>query len=122
MVAPIDAVTVIDIDGEAITLRLNFQTIAMGEQLGVDLFSGQGIEFTLARSALLVKALSCADHPGMSEDEALAIVVRHGGDRIAAVVLDLCDRFGGKADEPKKDTEGNVPKAAGRNRKAKPAG
>lgn len=99
MVAPIDAKAVIDIDGEPITLRLCFRSIALGIQLGVDLFSDEGIDMNLANAALLVKSLAVSDHPDMSEDEALAVVVRHGAAAIGKVVIGLIAAFGGKADD-----------------------
>lgn len=108
MVAPIDAKVVIDIDGEPVTLRLCFRSIALGIQLGVDLFSEEGIDMNLPNAALLVKSLAVVDHPEMTEDEALAVVVRHGAAEIGKVVLDLIAKFGGKADTP--STEGKVPK------------
>lgn len=121
MVAPIDAKTVIDVDGESFTLRLNFRSIAMSTALGVDLFSNDGFTSTLVNYALLCKALTINDHEGMSEEEALAIVVRYGGDKFGAVVVDLMERFGGK-DDANTSAEGNAPKKrTARKQRKKPA-
>lgn len=100
MVAPIDAKSVITVDGEDITLRLCFRTIALGEAAGVDLFADGGIDLTMSRSALLVKCLAAVDHPAMTEDQALAVVVRYGGAKIGAVILNLIARFGGAPADP----------------------
>lgn len=115
MVAPIDAKSVITVDGEEFTFRLGFRAIAMGEHLGVDLFSENGIDFTISKIALLVKCLTIADHPELTEDEALAIAFHYGIENMAPLILDLLNRFGGKADET--SAEGKATPAAKRTRK-----
>lgn len=119
MVAPIDAKSVITVEGEEFTFRLCFRSIAMGEQLGVNLFSEEGIDFTITKVALLVKCLTIVDHPELTEDDALAIAVRHGIENMAPLILDLLNRFGGKADET--SAEGKANPAAKRTRKPTPA-
>ncbi len=119
MVAPIDAKSVITVDGEEFTFRLGFRAIAMGEHLGVDLFSKNGIDFTISKIALLVKCLTIADHPELTEDEALAIAFHYGIENMAPLILDLLNRFGGKADET--SAEGKAAPAAKRTRKSTPA-
>lgn len=105
MVAPIDAKASFEVEGETITLRLNFRSIALSEDRGVSLFTPQGVEMTLVKSATLLQSLAVTDHPDMSDDEALAIVVKFGlvqfGEKVGQLVL----AFGGSA-------EGNVKKAA----------
>lgn len=110
MVAPIDAKSVIEVDGEPITLRLCYRSIALGEQLGVDLFAEEGIDLTLSKAALLVKCLAITEHPTITEDEALAVVMRYGISNIGPVILDLIARFGGKSDDA--DAEGKAPAKA----------
>ena len=104
MVAPVDSKVTVSVDGEAITLRLNFRSISLLEEAGLDLFSPEGFDMTLGRSAIMCRCLAITDHPALSDDEALAIVARAGKDFVVAV-LDLIARFGGKPDE---EAEGNV--------------
>ena len=106
MVAPIDAKVTFEVEGETITLRLNFRSIALLEAAGLDLFSPQGVEMTLAKSAIMCRCLAVTDHPAMTDDEALATTVKAGA-AFGAAVMDLIARFGGKTDEP----EGNAPAA-----------
>jgi hypothetical protein len=103
MVAPIDAKEVLKAGGDELTLRLNFRSISLLEESGLDLFSEAGVHMTLAKSALLVKCLAVTDHPALTEDEALAIVVADQA-AVGRAVLNLIARFGGKAEE---EGEGN---------------
>jgi len=108
MVAPVDSKVEVEVDGEAFTLRLNFRSISLLEEAGLDLFSPNGFDMTLARSAMMCRCLAITDHPAMVDDEALAIVTR-AGQAFGAAVLDLIARFGGKPDE---STEGKAPAPA----------
>jgi hypothetical protein len=101
MVAPIDAKVTFEVEGETITLRLNFRALAMCEQRGVDMFSGTGISMTLTNGAQLLRSLAVTDHPDMDEDEALAIVVKYGMADFGARIGELIVAFGG-------EDEGNV--------------
>ena len=107
MVAPVDSKIVFEVDGEAITLRLNFRSISLLEEAGLDLFSPEGCDMTMARSAIMCRCLAITEHPTMSDDEALAVVARmSGGEKpFAAHVIELIARFGGKPDE---EPVGNV--------------
>ncbi|MGJ0236985.1 hypothetical protein ACQEPB_00490 [Novosphingobium fluoreni] len=98
MVAPVDSKVELQVDGETITLRLNFRSISLLEDAGLDLFSPEGFDMTLARSAIMCRCMAITDHPGMADDEALAIVTRTG-QAFGVAVLDLIARFGGKPDE-----------------------
>lgn len=102
MVAPIDSKVVLQVEGEDITLRLNFRTISLLEEAGLDLFNRDGFHMTLARSAIMCRCLAVSEHPDMTNDEALAVVARSKGE-FAGAVLELIAKFGGK-DDP----EGNV--------------
>ncbi|MGF7152509.1 hypothetical protein [Novosphingobium gossypii] len=104
MLAPFDARTALEVEGEAVTLRLNFAGIAMCEELGVDLFSADGVPQTMSRIALVVKGLAISEHPEMTADQALAIVAALGPVKVVEAVLALIGRFGAQAEE----TEGNV--------------
>lgn len=104
MVAPVDSKVEIEVEGETISLRLNFRSISLLEAAGLDLFAPEGFDLTLARSAIMCRCLAITDHSAMSDDEALAIVTR-SGQTFGAAVLDLIARFGGKPDE---EAEGNA--------------
>lgn len=106
MVAPVDSKVELEVEGETIVLRLNFRSISLLEEAGLDLFSKDGFDMTLSRSAIMCRCLSITDHPDMTADEALAIVARTPADKpFAGSVLELIARFGGKPDE---EPEGNV--------------
>lgn len=98
MVAPIDAKGEVQADGETFTIRLNWRSIAMLEDHGLDLFSAEGVKMTLARSAVMMRCLAVNDHPDLTDDEALAVIVK-SRENFAVAVLDLITRFGGEADE-----------------------
>lgn len=104
MVAPVDSKVELEVAGETFTLRLNFRSISMLEEAGLDLFSVDGFAMTLARSAIMCRCLAISDHPLITEDESLAIVAR-AGQAFGAAVLELIARFGGKPDE---EDEGNA--------------
>lgn len=105
MVAPIDAKVTFEAEGEPFTLRLNFRALALCEARGVDMFSPDGVQMTLTRAATLLRSLAVTDHPEMSEDEALAVVVRYGMGELGARIGELLTAFGG-------GTEGNVKETA----------
>ncbi|PNU02518.1 hypothetical protein [Novosphingobium guangzhouense] len=108
MVAPIDAKLVLDIEGEPITLRLDFAGLAMCEHLGVDLFSEDGVPRKVTKIALVVKSLATTDHPTMTTDEALSIVAKIKPLAIISKVIELVTDFGAQADA---STEGKGVKA-----------
>lgn len=103
MVAPIDAKVELKVDGETITLRLNFRSISLLEENGLDLFSESGVQMSLAKAAKMCRFLAVTDHPEMTDDEALAVVSR-SKQAFGLQVIELIERFGGK---PAEDAEGN---------------
>lgn len=105
MVAPIDAKVTFEVEGEPITLRLNFRSIALAEAAGINLLGGDGANLTPTRSAMLVKCLAVQDHPEFTEDHTLAIVAKAPVE-LAQALVDLWGQFGGKA-----DPEGNAKRA-----------
>lgn len=111
MVAPIDAKVCFEVEGETVTLRLDWQAIAMMEEMSVSLFSTDGLDLTLSKAATLVKCMSLAARPDMSIDEALAIVVKGGIGEVGGHILELIAKFGGKPDEDG-EAEGNVEAAS----------
>ena len=114
MVAPVDSKVELTVEGETFVLRLNFRTLALLEQAGLDPFGPDGLTFTLSKMAMMCMALSIDDHPSLSDQEALAIVYRSGTD-FADKVRELFARFGGVADD--ESAEGNVRAAANGTRK-----
>lgn len=93
MVAPIDAKASFELEGETITLRLNFRSIALAEAEGINLLEGK--EMSLSKVALVVRCLAVQDHPDMENDEALAIATR-GGAQVGKALTELFTKFGAK--------------------------
>lgn len=113
MVAPVDSKVVLEVEGETFTFRLNLRTLALLEQAGLDPLGADGFSLSTSRMATMCMCLAVEDHPDLTGDEALAIVVR-SGTGFAEKVKDLFARFGGApVDE---STEG---KAKPKRRKAK---
>lgn len=94
MVAPIDAKATIEVEGETITLRLNFRALALAKKQGVDLMAGKQLDAIELATAL--RCMAAQDHPEMTDEEAFAIIVR-GGDASAQALTELFTEFGGKA-------------------------
>lgn len=117
MVAPIDATAALEADGETLTLRMNFRTIALAEDLRADAVAGFGVRApTASGMAALVWAFAQPDQPRLTQDEAMALVFRHG----EAVGGALRELFGKAAAKPEKpSTEGNVPPAPPRKPRTK---
>lgn len=97
MVAPIDAVTTFEVEGEKFTLHLNFRTLALAKKAGVNIFGG---DLDALDVAVAVRCLAAPSHPDLTEDEAFALVVR-GGEASAKALAELFESFGASA-------EGNV--------------
>lgn len=97
MVAPIDAKASFEVEGETVTLRLNFRAISLAEEHGVDLM-GEGLqEMTTAKAVTIVKCLGAQDHPEWTEDHWLAIVVKAPQQMQSALVA-LFTKYGGKSE------------------------
>jgi len=94
MVAPIDSKVTFHVEGEPITLRLNFRSIALAESEGLDVLAGKVL--SPMKVAVLLRCLAVQDHPEMSDEEAFAIAIR-GGDAVGKALADLFAQFGGKA-------------------------
>jgi hypothetical protein len=94
MVAPIDAKVTFEVEGEQITLRLNFRALALAKKEGVNLLSGADID--PLGIAIAVRCLAAQDHPTMTDEEAFAIVLR-GGEASKMALAKLFEEFGGKA-------------------------
>ena len=94
MVAPIDARASFEVEGETITLRLNFRSLALAESEGIDVMSRTNL--SAIQSAILLHCLAVQEHPEMTDDEAFAIVVTAPGEAGSAIGK-LFAAFGGKA-------------------------
>lgn len=94
MVAPIDAKVTFEVEGEAITLRLNFRSLALAKKEGVNLLSGQNLDPLDIATA--VRCLAVQDHPTMTDEEAFAIVAR-GGEVAESAMGELFEAFSGAA-------------------------
>ncbi|HEY8604726.1 hypothetical protein [Tsuneonella suprasediminis] len=106
MVAPIDAKAEFEVEGETVTLRFNFQAIALADQHGIDLLNDGFTELRPVQAATLLKCLGAQDQPDWTEDHALAVVVK-APEMVREALISLFTEYGGKA-------EGN-----GKRRKAK---
>jgi hypothetical protein len=100
MVAPLDAKVTFEVEGEPITLRLNFRALALAKKEGVNLMRAQDLD--PLEIATAVRCLAVQDHPSMSDEEAFAVVVK-GGEAAANALAELFTKFG--------SAEGNAPKA-----------
>lgn len=100
MVAPIDSKASFEVEGETITLRLNFRAIALAEEHGLDLLSMDGENMSPVRAAVLVKCLAIQEHPDFTEDHTLAIVAK-APNELGAALVSLFSQYGGLV-------EGNV--------------
>lgn len=107
MVAPIDAKAQFELEGETITLRLNFRAIALAEQHGIDLLNDGAADLRPTQAATLLKCLCVQDHPEWTEDHALAVVVR-APEQMRDALLKLFTEYGGKASG---NAKGRKPKA-----------
>lgn len=77
MVAPLDAKATFEVEGEPITLRLNFRSISLAEEYGLDLIDGTMADLAPSKAAVLVKCLAVQEHPDFTEDHTMAIVAKN---------------------------------------------
>ena len=103
MVAPIDAKASFEVEGETITLRLNFRSLALADAEGIDVMNHG--KLSAVKSAQLVRCLAVQEHPDMTDEEAFAIIVKAASEAGSAIGR-LFVEFGGKA-----SAEGNARKA-----------
>lgn len=92
MVAPLDAKVSFDVEGEPITLRLNFRSISLAEANGIDLLGGTTTDLSPSKSAVLVKCLAIQDHPDFTEDHTMAIVAR-APDPLRDALIELFTKY-----------------------------
>lgn len=97
MVAPLDAKATFEVEGETITLRLNFRSIALAEENGIDLIGGTMTDLTPTKSAVLVKCLAVQEHPEFTEDHTMAIVVK-APDALRDALLELFTKYAGASE------------------------
>lgn len=97
MVAPIDAKATFEVEGEPITLRLNFRTLSLIEAEAKPFLDLSGADLSAITWARVVRALAADDHPEMTYEEALAIWVKGNAEATDAVAT-LFKVFGGVPD------------------------
>lgn len=99
MVAPLDAKATFEVEGEPITLRLNFRSISLAEDHGIDLMSGSGLgaELKPTKAAVLVKCLAVQEHPDFTEDHTIAIV-QQAPDALRDALVELFSKYAGQAE------------------------
>jgi hypothetical protein len=95
MVAPLDAKVTFDVEGEPITLHLSFRELALAKQEGVNLLSGADLD--ALSLAVALRCLAVDAHPTMTNDQALAIVLK-SGEAASDAMLELFRAFGGSAE------------------------
>ena len=94
MVAPIDAKASFEVEGEEITLHLNFRTLALAKKAGVNMFGGNLDPLDVA---IAIRCLATPSHPNLTDDEAFALVVS-GGEAAAGALAELFESFGASAE------------------------
>lgn len=94
MVAPLDAKVTFEVEGEPITLRLNFRSISLAEENGIDLLGGTMSDLTPTKSAVLIKCLAVQEHPDFTEDHTMAIVMK-APDAMRDALIDLFGKYAG---------------------------
>ncbi len=94
MVAPLDAKATFQVEGETITLRLNFRSIALAEGYGIDLIGGTMDDLPPTKAAVLVKCLAVQEHPDFTEDHTMAIVAR-APTALSDALLELFSKYAG---------------------------
>jgi hypothetical protein len=94
MVAPIDAKVTFEVEGEPITLRINFRTLSLAKKEGVNLAAST--ELDALDIAVAVRCLAVQDHPDMTDEEAFAIVAK-GGETASEAMGRLFAEFTGSA-------------------------
>lgn len=106
MVAPIDSKVSFQVEGETITLRLNFRSLALAKAEGVNLLAGAEMDPFNVATAL--RCLAVQDHPDMTDEEAFAVAVR-GKDVAGKALAELFAKFGGSAEGNGKRPKANKP-------------
>lgn len=110
MVAPLDAKAVFEVEGEPITLRLNFRSIALAEENGIDLIGGTMENLSPTKSAVLVKCLAVQEHPEFTEDHTMAIVAKAPAG-LRDALIELFSKYGsapsagGNVGKPKRNSK-----------------
>lgn len=106
MVAPVDAVAVLEAEGDKFTLRLNFRTIALAEAEGIDLFDPASLNaLTTIGTAKLVRCLARAEHPDFTDEHGLALALRHG-EAVTQKLFELMSRAAGKGGDGENPPKG----------------
>ena len=95
MVAPIDAKASFEVEGETITLHLNFRGLALAKKEGVNLLSGADMD--PVDLAVALRCMAIQSHPEMSDEEAFAIAMK-APNAVGDAFVQLFSAFGGSAE------------------------
>lgn len=103
MIAPVDSFVAVEAGGETFTLRLNFRSIALAEDCGIDLLSGVPLKAT--KIAVMLRCLAAQDHPDLTDEMAFSLLLSDG-ETISNSIAQLFEKFAapktkGKAGELK---------------------
>lgn len=105
MLAPIDAKVTVEAGDEKIVLRLNFRTIALAAEEGIDLFDADSLNnLTTLSTAKLARCLATPDQPDFTDENGLSLSLGHAK-AFTTALFDLMAKAVGKAGDE------NPPKA-----------
>ncbi len=107
MIAPLDSKALFEAGGETFTIRLNFQTIALADEHGIDLLFGGFPKLSSVKMAVLIRCLAVCDHPDMTNDQALAIVAQ-ADERLGKALAVLYLGAAGVPDDVAGEVVGNL--------------
>lgn len=102
MIAPIDARATIDAGEDKVELVLNFRTIALAAAAGVELLAGT-ITLDAISTVKLLAAFATPAHPGFDEEQAFALMLRHGeacGAAVSTLLTSFAAAAGAEANPP----------------------
>lgn len=104
MVAPVDATATLTVgegeEAETFTLAMNFRTFALAKAAGHDFFAMGDQSLDAFALVAILKAFATPAHPKLTEDEAFAIVMRHG-DQVGETIRQMSEAFGAQIGKPK---------------------
>lgn len=110
MLAPLDAKVTFEVEGETITLRLNWRSISLAESEGIDLLSEGPVEMSKSRAAVLVKCLAIQHHPEFTEDHTMAIAIA-APEEMGGALAELFSKYAAIAEGNRKGRKAKKPAA-----------
>lgn len=98
MVTAVNSTALLEVEGEIFTLRLNFAAIERAEDAGIDILGGQ-VQLAGSKVVKLLHCLLGEDHPDLSRDQAMALVMNHS-EAVGAAIAALFERYGSTKAKP----------------------